>query len=368
MAYLEIRAIAKHFKSVEALAGVTFEAEKGDIVALLGPSGCGKTTLLNIIAGFFSPDAGEVRVNGRDLAAVPPHRRDMAMVFQNYALFPHLTVAQNVGFGLVSHKVKRQERRRRIDEALAAVRLPNFGARHPAALSGGQQQRVALARALVLRPSLLLMDEPLSNLDTLLRKQMREEVRQILKDAGITAVLVTHDQEEALAVADRILLMSAGRIEQVGVPEDIYERPHTLFGARFMEATNFISAQVVRHEEGALVLDTPIGSIRSDIGKAEVGARVTVSVRPERIGIVARGAAIDANSQQNCVSGCVRRATYLGTLYRLHIAVGELVLIAHVPVALGVREGEQVRLVWSTGETLVFNNTDPVPAEAEMPA
>lgn len=367
MAYLEVHTIAKRFGMVTALAGVTFEAEKGDIVAVLGPSGCGKTTLLNLIAGFFAPDAGVIRVDGRDLARVPPHRRGMAMVFQNFALFPHLSVARNVGFGLQSQGVRRRERQPRIEEALAAVRLPGLGDRYPAALSGGQQQRVALARALVLRPSLLLMDEPLSNLDTLLRKAMREEVREILKNAGITAVLVTHDQEEALAVADRILLMSGGRIEQAGVPEDIYEHPRTLFGARFMETTNFIAAQVVGHDNGALVLDSPLGSLRSTVGRADVGARVTLSVRPERIRIVDGSAAAATNTGQNCVAGRVRRATYLGTLYRIHVVIGDLTLIAHVPVAARVCEGEAVHLLWSASETLVLSTADSTEASTETP-
>jgi putative spermidine/putrescine transport system ATP-binding protein len=363
MAYLEVKSIAKRYGSVAALAGVTFEAEQGDIIALLGPSGCGKTTLLNLIAGFFSPDAGEIRVNGRSLDGVPPHRREMAMVFQNYALFPHMTVADNVGFGLESRGMKKAARAPLIKDALAAVRLDDYGDRYPAALSGGQQQRVALARALVVRPSLLLMDEPLSNLDTLLRKTMREDVREILKKAGITAVLVTHDQEEALAVADRILLMHGGRIEQAGAPEDIYERPRTVFGARFMETTNFISAAVNSCENGALVLDTPVGTLRSTVGAAEPGARVTISVRPERLRIVDAGFSPDAG--QNRVSGRVHSATYLGTLYRLHVAVGDAMLIAHVPVAARLQEGASVELAFPASETLVLVDSDPAPGEAE---
>jgi putative spermidine/putrescine transport system ATP-binding protein len=354
MAYLDIRAIAKRYGTVTALAGITFQAEQGEIVALLGPSGCGKTTLLNLIAGFFAPDAGEIWVNGRDLSGVPPHRRDMAMVFQNYALFPHLTVTRNVGFGLDAKGVSRQKRESRIGQALASVRLAGFGDRYPSALSGGQQQRVALARALVLRPSLILMDEPLSNLDTLLRKEMREELRQIVKGAGITAVLVTHDQEEALAVADRILLMNAGRIEQAGAPAEIYEHPRTLFGARFMETTNFVEARVTGSDGDTLLLDTPIGSLRSTVGDADAGARVTVSVRPERIRIVAPGTAADTGAAQNRVSGQVRQATYLGTLNRLHVAVGERMLIAHVPIAAEVSIGDTVVLTWNASETLVL--------------
>ncbi|HVZ51921.1 MAG TPA: ABC transporter ATP-binding protein [Pseudolabrys sp.] len=366
MAYLQVRDIAKRYGAVTALAGVSFAAEKGDIVALLGPSGCGKTTLLNLIAGFFAPDAGDIQVAGRDLAGVPPHRREMAMVFQSYALFPHMTVADNVGFGLASRRMKKSERTPLIAEALAAVRLADYGERYPAALSGGQQQRVALARALVLRPSLLLMDEPLSNLDTLLRKTMREEVRDIIKRTGVTAILVTHDQEEALAVADRILLMNGGRIEQEGAPEEIYERPRTVFGARFMETTNFIPAQAAGRAGNALVLDTPIGRLHATHGEAEPHGPLTVSVRPERIRLA--DSATSATPEQNRVTGTVRSSTYLGTLYRLHVAVGEEMLVAHVPVADKMREGDTVHLTWPASETLVLTGGEaalPAPPPAE---
>jgi putative spermidine/putrescine transport system ATP-binding protein len=354
MAYLEVNGLRKRFGSFEALAGVSFSAEQGDIVALLGPSGCGKTTLLNLIAGFLVPDEGDIRVDSCDLAGVSPHRRGMAMMFQNYALFPHLTVAQNVAFGLDAHGVPRRESAPRVEEALTAVRLAGIGARYPSALSGGQQQRVALARSLVLRPSLLLLDEPLSNLDTLLRKAMRDEVRDILKSTGMTAVLVTHDHEEALAVADRILLMSAGKIEQAGAPEDVYERPRTLFGARFMETTNFFSGEVAGREGGMAILKTALGTIRSADGAATVGLgqSVTVAVRPERIRL---GTATPAD---NKVIGTVRRATYLGTMTRLHVAVGDATLIAHVPISAAVRENAAVDLAWSAAETLVLTKMD----------
>ena len=363
MTYLQVRDIAKSYGDVTALAGVTFGAEKGEIIALLGPSGCGKTTLLNLIAGFFTLDKGEIHVDGRDLAGVPTHRREMAMVFQSYALFPHMTVSQNVGFGLASRHMKKREREPLIREALAAVRLADYGDRYPAELSGGQQQRVALARALVLRPSLLLMDEPLSNLDTLLRKTMREEVREIIKRTGVTAILVTHDQEEALAVADRILLMNAGRIEQAGPPEEIYERPRTVFGARFMETTNFIPVKNVVRETNAFVLDTSIGKLRAPHSDVPADARLTVSVRPERIRL-ADGAG-SAGLEQNCVTGTVRSATYLGTLYRLHVEVGDQTLIAHVPVADKMHQGDAVHLVWPVSETLLLLDGDAAVAGPE---
>ena len=363
MTYLQIRDIAKSYGDVTALAGVTFAAEKGEIIALLGPSGCGKTTLLNLIAGFFTPDRGDIHVDGRDLASVPPHRRGMAMVFQSYALFPHMTVSDNVGFGLASRQMKKREREPLIREALASVRLSDYGDRYPSALSGGQQQRVALARALVLRPSLLLMDEPLSNLDTLLRKTMREEVRDMIKHTGVTAILVTHDQEEALAVADRILLMNAGCIEQAGAPEEIYERPRTVFGARFMETTNFMPVQQIVENGDVLTVDTPAGRLRVPRRDVPADARLTVSIRPERIRIAAGDS--PAGPERNEVAGTVRGATYLGTLYRLHVEVNGHTVIAHVPVAGRMHEGDVVRLAWPVSETLLLLDNDPAVADLE---
>jgi ABC-type Fe3+/spermidine/putrescine transport system ATPase subunit len=285
------------------------------------------------------------------------------MVFQSYALFPHMTVTDNVGFGLASRHMKKRERAPLIREALAAVRLADYGDRYPAALSGGQQQRVALARALVLRPSLLLMDEPLSNLDTLLRKTMREEVRDIIKRTGVTAILVTHDQEEALAVADRILLMNAGRIEQEGAPEEIYERPRTVFGARFMETTNFMPVGRIIEDAGTLTVDTPVGELRVPRRDVPADARLAVSVRPERIRIA--GGNAPADPAQNEISGTVRGATYLGTLYRLHVEVNGHTVIAHVPVAGKMHEGDAVRLAWPVSETLLLIDNEPAGAERE---
>jgi putative spermidine/putrescine transport system ATP-binding protein len=349
--FLEVQELTKRYGGVTALSDASFGAQRGEILALLGPSGCGKTTLLNLIAGFLRPDHGCIRVNSRDLSGVPPNRRDMGMVFQNYALFPHLNVAKNLAFGLDAHGVPKSQRETRIGDALARVGLSGFEARYPHALSGGQQQRVALARALVVRPSILLLDEPLSNLDTQLRKTMREDIQRILKAAEMTAVLVTHDQEEALVIADRVLLMSGGRIEQIGTPEDVYERPHTVFGARFMEATNLIEGIVVGRERQWLEIETALGRLLAGGSDADNGSRVTVMVRPERIRI----AAPDDPRRENHFDGTVLKTVYHGTHRRLHVAVGGFELTVDVPVSDQTDSiADSVRVAWRREDTQVL--------------
>ena len=352
--FLSVEAVTRRYGNLTALSAASFSAEKGEILALLGPSGCGKTTLLNLIAGFLTPDSGRICVGGRDLTGVPPNRRDMGMVFQNYALFPHLTVAKNVAFGLEARGVKRAERAARVAEALERAGLASFGPRYPHALSGGQQQRVALARALVVRPSILLLDEPLSNLDTQLRRAMAEDVREILREADITAVLVTHDQEEALVIADRVLLMSSGSIEQVGTPEEVYEHPRTVFGARFMEAMNFIEGVVAGVDSRGVSVNTVLGPIRAGACGVAAGSRVTVMVRPERISVFASGEADDP-ACENRASGKVVRANYHGTYRRLHVAAGGQELTVDIPVS-GMREvpAASVRLAWRRDDTHVL--------------
>ena len=230
MSYLTVKDASKQFGgSVRALDGVSFAVERNEFFTLLGPSGCGKTTLLRSIAGFADLTTGSISLAGAGLDAVPSHKRDIGMVFQDYAVFPHLTVAENVAFGLKARKVPAAETAARVAEALATVRLGAMADRLPAALSGGQQQRIGLARAMVIRPKLLLMDEPLSNLDAKLRIDLRDEIRDIQKSIGIAAIYVTHDQEEALAISDRICVMNAGRIEQIGTPQEIYADPRTIF-------------------------------------------------------------------------------------------------------------------------------------------
>ncbi|HET8609179.1 MAG TPA: ABC transporter ATP-binding protein [Burkholderiales bacterium] len=347
MAYLEIEQLAKSYGAARALQGVSFTAGQGEIVALLGPSGCGKTTLLNLIAGFIAPDAGTIRVGGRLMNTVPPHKRDMAMGFQNYALFPHLSVARNVAFGLEMRGVAKTERAQRVAEALELVHLAGLEDRYPRQLSGGQQQRVALARALVVRPSLLLLDEPLSNLDTLLRKTMRNDMREILRRAGTTVLIVTHDQEEALVMSDRILLLANGVIEQMGTPEDLFERPRTVFAAHFMDTANLIAGRISRADNGCVEVETGVGALTAERCGAAVGADVTVAIRPERI-------RLDGADGDNRVDGVVRTVNYLGTAYRLEVeAGGTTVVVAASAGGTRPQTGQRVSLSWRRCDTRV---------------
>src|SRR5512147_1987619 len=277
-----LKGISKVFGSLRAVDGVSLVVEDGDFFTLLGPSGCGKTTLLRVIAGFYPPDGGEIRFGERLMNAVPPHRRETGMVFQNYALFPHLNVRENIAYGLRVRKVARAEMDARIGDMIRSVRLEGLEKRFPSQLSGGQQQRVALARALVISPQILLMDEPLSNLDAKLRVAMREEIRRIQKELGITTIYVTHDQEEAMAVSDRIAILNRGRLEQVGTPAEIYYRPASRFAAEFMGSSNIIEMEVTDWDsERSRITAKTAGRTFSLLGEKPPGARITLSVRPE---------------------------------------------------------------------------------------
>jgi spermidine/putrescine transport system ATP-binding protein len=257
---VEIQDVTKRFGTVTAVDGVSLAIGRGELFALLGPSGCGKTTLLRMIAGFEAPDAGTIRIQGRDVTRVPPHQRPVNMVFQQYALFPHLNVEENVGFGLRYQALSRPAQRAKVGEALARVRLGDLAARRPDQLSGGQRQRVALARALVLEPQVLLLDEPLAALDPNLRREVQVELKQLQRELGISFVFVTHDREEALAMSDRIAVMSEGRVEQVGSPAGVFEAPETEFVARFLGASNVFTAEVRRSAGGVLHLQLPDGT------------------------------------------------------------------------------------------------------------
>ena len=259
MSELRLAGIEKRYGSTTAVAGMDLDVRDGEFMTLLGPSGCGKTTTLGLIAGFFPPTRGEIYVKGQAVAGLPPFRRDIGVVFQDYALFPHMTAAENVAFGLRMRKVDSHETAKRVREALELVQLKNLGERRPLELSGGQRQRVALARALVIRPAVLLLDEPLSNLDLKLREEMRVEIATLQRRLGITTVFVTHDQGEALVMSDRIAVMNAGRIEQVGTPADIYERPATRFVAEFIGRMNFFGTLAIRPERAKLMQENPGG-------------------------------------------------------------------------------------------------------------
>jgi len=265
MAFIELENLTKRFGQQTAVDGLWLGVEKGEIVSLLGPSGCGKTTTLQMIAGFAEPTSGGIRLEGRDLLAVKPARRGLGIVFQSYALFPHMTVTQNVSFGLEMQGVAAAERTRRVGETLELVGLAAFAGRFPRQLSGGQQQRVALARALVIRPPILLLDEPLSNLDAKLREEMQIELRQIQRTVGTTTLLVTHDQAEAMALSDRIVVMNHGRAEQIGPPHEAYERPATPFVASFLGRTNLVDGKPVRPEKISFGAAGLAGTVRTRI-------------------------------------------------------------------------------------------------------
>jgi ABC-type Fe3+/spermidine/putrescine transport system ATPase subunit len=303
--------ITKRFATTTAVDRVSLEIGDGELFTLLGPSGCGKTTLLRLIAGFYAVDGGEIRFGARRVDRLPPHQRNIGMVFQNYALWPHMTVRGNVTYGLRLRKLPAAEIERRLAAGLAKVNLTGLEHRYPGQLSGGQQQRVALARALVLNPDILLLDEPLSNLDAKIRLQVRGEIRALQQDLGITTVYVTHDQEEALSLSDRVAVMREGRVQQVAPPKMLYERPVNRFVADFVGTNNFIPGVVKTLAEGHAVVDTPLGPIRARPGDVTAGSACVVAVRPENVALEGRG--------DNLVEGRVRLASYLGNTLRYDI-------------------------------------------------
>ena len=319
---VSINQISKRFGSVLALDRVSLDIEPGEIFFLLGPSGCGKTTLLRCLAGFEFPDSGSVRFGSDDVTHLPAHRRHTGMVFQNYALWPHLSVAQNVAFGLEEQRARRDTIRERVTEALASVRMEAFGARSIHQLSGGQQQRVALARALVIRPRCLLLDEPLSNLDAKLRLEMRTEIRRICNEAGLTAIYVTHDQKEALTIADRMAVFDSGRVCQVGTPGEVYRRPVSRFVANFVGETNFIEAEVVSVTGRTVELLAGGQPFLSEgvAGDFRAREKVTLSIRPETWKLSDKPPGALAHGVPNVVHGRIVETTYLGEMAQYRFA------------------------------------------------
>ncbi len=285
MTSVELKHVTKRFDETVALADVNLDIREGELFFLLGPSGCGKSTLLRIIAGLMQPDEGTVTFSGRNVTALQTQFRNAVMVFQSYALWPHMTVSENVGFGLDVRSMAQAERDARITEVLRLVQLEGLGNRRPNQLSGGQQQRVALARALAVKPDCLLLDEPLSNLDAKLRNEMRGEIRKICKRTGLTTIYVTHDQKEALSIADRIALMNRGRIAQLGTPAELYQKPATRFVAEFIGQTNLLDGRVLEQERGLVRMHTALGTVMgfSDVTLPE---KVTVVVRPEQMRVI----------------------------------------------------------------------------------
>ena len=312
---ISIREVVKRFGSVTAVDRVDLRVRHGELFTLLGPSGCGKTTLLRLLAGFYQPETGEIRFGDRVVSGRPPYERNIGMVFQNYALWPHMTVAGNVTYGLRLRKLPTGEIGARLAEGLRKVNLTGYESRYPGQLSGGQQQRVALARALVLNPDLLLLDEPLSNLDAKIRVQVRAEIKKLQRQLGITTIYVTHDQEEALSLSDRVAVMKDGRVQQVGAPKELYERPRTRFVADFVGTNNLVPGQVRERAGTSLVVDTALGPLRA-VAEGPVGERCVLAIRPENVAIAA---GTEGTGEGNVVHGRVGFVAYLGSALRYDV-------------------------------------------------
>jgi iron(III) transport system ATP-binding protein len=317
---IAVRNLTKRFGPLAAVSDVTLEIGEGELFTLLGPSGCGKTTLLRLIAGFYAPDEGEIRFNDRRVNEVPPNERGIGMVFQAYALWPHMTVFENVSYGLKLKKLGGSEIATRVKAVLDKVTLAGLEKRYPGQLSGGQQQRVALARALVLNPEILLLDEPLSNLDAKIRIQVRAEIRKLQQELGITTIYVTHDQEEALTLSDRIAVFKQGKVFQVGKPKDLYERPANLFVADFIGINNMIEGTVRAADgaQGAMRVETPLGEMSAlPDARLHVGDRCVICIRPENIEVNG-----PADAKRNFFKGQISFAAYLGNTLRYDVDLG----------------------------------------------
>ena len=341
MSHLVLEGLGKSYGSAVAVEGIDLSVARGEFISLLGPSGCGKTTTLQMIAGFASVDRGRILLDGSNLGTVAPNKRGLGIVFQSYALFPHMTVAQNIAFGLEMRGVEKAEREKRTLEAMALVGLKGFEDRYPRRMSGGQQQRVALARALVIKPSLLLLDEPLSNLDAKLREEMQGELRQIQRSIGTTTILVTHDQHEAMALSDRIVVMNRGRVEQIGAPDAVYGAPASAFVANFLGKTNVLAAK--GDGRGHVAIETLLVPLP---GAGSGPARI--AVRPERLGFAADGA-----------PGFAARITsrvFQGTHWLLtaESAAGPVTLIRHNDGSPVPGEGEAVKLSFGAADAALI--------------
>jgi putative spermidine/putrescine transport system ATP-binding protein len=365
VAFLELQNLHRDFGSVKALDGIEIQLGEGEFLSLLGPSGCGKTTALRLVAGFDRPDTGSIVVDGKDITNVSPNKRDMGMVFQAYSLFPNMSAAQNVEFGLKIRGGDKGRRAQRVSELLELVGLSQAGDRFPHQLSGGMQQRVALARALAIEPRVLLLDEPLSALDAKVRVQLREEIRRIQLELGITTLYVTHDQEEALSVSDHVAVMYRGRIEQMGAPAEMYSQPATPFVAEFIGTMNRLEATVLDAGSGAVAYGEVTLTVDAARGRAK-GDRVLVLVRPETVEL----SPANGDGGPNTLVGDVITQTFLGPVTRLKVVGPGLDLIADVSTAKAVSLPVGMRVVASVpaGDARLLELSEPLPDLAEEPA
>ena len=362
--------VTKSFGDAVAVDDVSLDILEGEFFSMLGPSGCGKTTSLRMIGGFEEPTFGTVYLGGRDVTDLPPHRRDVNTVFQSYALFPHLDVYENVAFGLRRRKVNRGDVDGRVRDSLRLVDLPGFERRKPSQLSGGQQQRVALARALVNRPKVLLLDEPLGALDLKLRKQMQLELKRIQTEVGITFIYVTHDQDEAMTMSNRLAVMRHGTIEQIGPPQDVYEQPATEFVAGFLGASNLLDGEVKEERNGVATVAVPGGTsvrVPTDRVPSDAGTSVRVGVRPEKINIEPDEG--EPSAEMNHVTGLLRMSTYIGVSHQ-HKVEGpdgtELtVYVQNLEARPAPRPGDRVRLWWRPEHTFAVKRSEPTSEEEE---
>jgi putative spermidine/putrescine transport system ATP-binding protein len=320
MAFLEIKNIQKNFGAAQVVRDFNLDIDSGEFVSFLGPSGCGKTTVLRMVAGFEEPSSGNIVIGGSDVTRLKPNQRDIGMVFQAYALFPNMTVAQNIAFGLKVARQPQAEIRERVDAMLKLIKLPELGDRYPYQLSGGQQQRVALARALAPRPKLLLLDEPLSALDAKVRVALREEIRAIQKELGITTIFVTHDQEEALSISDRIAVMYGGKAEQVGTPFEVYNRPATRFVANFVGTLNVLEGSVADAASGVVEVHDEKIVLQGRLNGARIGDRLSLALRPEAIALGRRP------GYDSSLKGRIVDVHFLGSVIRVRVALGDSVV------------------------------------------
>ncbi|MGE3829356.1 MAG: ABC transporter ATP-binding protein [Parvibaculaceae bacterium] len=342
---VRLRGVSKLYGTVAAVDAIDLTIEAGTLVTLLGPSGCGKTTTLRMIAGLETPSAGQVLIGDKDVTLLPPNERDVSMVFQSYALFPHMTVIENVSYGLRRSALSRAAQKEKAQEGLKLVGLEGYDARLPSELSGGQQQRVAVARALVLEPQVLLFDEPLSNLDAKLRRKMREDIRDIQTRLGLTAVYVTHDQEEALAVSDKIVVMNKGRIAQEGTPADLYERPTDAFVADFIGSANLIPAEIVARDVKAKTVTVALGEAKLILPDSGHAGNVYLVVRPNAV-------AMDAcEGDASSLRAQVEKATYLGSHWEYTLRAGDRPLFVVQPIAARYSRGDILRVRFVSEQT-----------------
>jgi putative spermidine/putrescine transport system ATP-binding protein len=357
---LELNNVSKVFDTITAVDRISFTLQAGEFLSLLGPSGSGKTTTLQMIAGLTYPNSGEILLAGRPVGPLPPYKRDIGMVFQNYALFPHLTVARNIAFPLEMRRVRRAEIGRRVEAVLKLVDLPGFEARYPQQLSGGQQQRVALARAIVFEPKLLLMDEPLGALDKKLREQMQLEIKHLHKRLGVSIVYVTHDQDEALVMSDRIGVFNQGRLEQIGTVEQLYEQPMTRFVAEFVGETNVIGGEVRDGANGCCTLRTAEGHLRGRARQAfAIGSTALISIRPERLRLEAASA---AHADGGGIQGHICEVIYMGRLrkYVLDTLGGQKLIVARQIAGVEAKSftiGDAVIATFAPADAVVLQDT-----------